>query len=373
MRKIKILVDYPVSDDKKFKGLSFPQVLYDYLKEQDDVVVGENDNFDILLVISGGSHYAHLNKPSVIKRIKMKICKRIFNNESSLESNLKRTSRRNIYYEKRITRLLARNPKAKLVHRLDDRYRYLCKLYGFDNTVRWINKRADATVFQTEYCKSLFKNSVKTLFGMEAPMHVRNGVTILNGVDRDVFNDKGPKMVLDGKYKVLHVATTSMPRKGLGKILEFAYLLRNNPEIQFYLIGRQTEDPVYGYEIKKFPQVHHVGYIEDRYELASYYRGGDVLLFPSVNDCSPNVVLEAMSCGMPVVANNSGGTPELIIKEDVHGGILINDKNPIAAIKDILDHLDIFRQRAIALVLRYHTKEIMGKKYLELFKSLQER
>lgn len=370
MKKIRIFIDYPVSDDHKFKGLSFPQVLNDYLKVQDEVeLVGEADPFDILLVISGGSHYTHLNTVSLIEKIRDSVSKGLhFLGADSI--HYRRQLKRNVYYEKRITHLLSKNPKAKLVHRLDDRYRHLCKVYGYDETVKWINNRAYATVCQTEYGKSLYTSGVKSIFGMEPPMQVENDTIIFNGVDREVFNDKGPKVSLEGKYKILHVATTGMPRKGLGKVLEFAWLLRNNPEIQFYLIGRQIDDPVYGYEIKKFSNVHYVGQIEDRHELASYYRGGDVLLFPTIEDCSPNVVLEAMSCGLPVVAANSGGTPELILKEDVHGGILINERNPLYALKEVLAHLDLFSERAIDLVKKYHDKEVMGRNYLLLFKSL---
>ena len=153
--------------------------------------------------------------------------------------------------------------------------------------------------------------------------------------------------------------------------IESAYdLLRNNPDFQFYLVGRQDEDPVFGHEIKKFENVHHFGHTNDRYKLASFYRSGDVLLYPTINDCSPNVVLEAMSCGMPVVAANSGGTPELIYKDDIHGGILIDERNPIFALKEVVNHLDLFKERAVELVKKYHSKEIMGHNYLELFKSL---
>jgi glycosyltransferase involved in cell wall biosynthesis len=253
---------------------------------------------------------------------------------------------------------------------LDDRYRFLCKYYGYDDTVTWINKKANATVFQTEYCKSLYTQGVSSIFGYEEPLDVKNGVIIYNGVDREVFSERGPGMELEGEYKIFHVSTTGMPRKGLGTVLEYAHMLRNNPDFQFYLVGRQDEDPVFGYEIKKFENVHHFGHTNDRYELASYYRSGDILLYPTINDCSPNVVLEAMSCGMPVVAANSGGSPELIYKDNVHGGILIDDRNPIFALKEVVNHLDLFKERAIELVKKYHRKEIMGQNYLELFKSL---
>ena len=42
MNKIKVFIDYPVSDNKEFKGLSFPQYLFDFLKNQKDIeLVGE--------------------------------------------------------------------------------------------------------------------------------------------------------------------------------------------------------------------------------------------------------------------------------------------------------------------------------------------
>src|SRR4029450_7223226 len=42
-------------------------------------------------------------------------------------------------------------------------------------------------------------------------------------------------------------------------------------------------------------------------ELPAYYRTADVFALPSQFDNSPNVVLEAMSSGLPVVATDVGG------------------------------------------------------------------
>ena len=41
------------------------------------------------------------------------------------------------------------------------------------------------------------------------------------------------------------------------------------------------------------------------------YKSSDVFLHPSENDNCPNVVLEAMSSGLPIIYHNSGGTPEI--------------------------------------------------------------
>jgi glycosyltransferase involved in cell wall biosynthesis len=57
-------------------------------------------------------------------------------------------------------------------------------------------------------------------------------------------------------------------------------------------------------------------------ELESLYEAADIFVFPTKKDCSPQVVLEAMSFGLPVISTKVGALPEMI----VHGrnGFLVN-------------------------------------------------
>jgi len=54
------------------------------------------------------------------------------------------------------------------------------------------------------------------------------------------------------------------------------------------------------------------GYISERERLAQYYSAADIFLYPSLADNLPLVVLENLSCGVPVVAFSVGGIPEMI-------------------------------------------------------------
>jgi len=54
--------------------------------------------------------------------------------------------------------------------------------------------------------------------------------------------------------------------------------------------------------------------------LGDWFRAADLLCLPSHNEGVPNVVLEAMSCGTPVVATHVGGIPEVL---PAHAGMLV--------------------------------------------------
>jgi len=51
------------------------------------------------------------------------------------------------------------------------------------------------------------------------------------------------------------------------------------------------------------------GHLKD---LAPYYGAADVVAIPSLSEGSPNVLLEAMAFGVPIVATEVGGIPEIV-------------------------------------------------------------
>jgi glycosyltransferase involved in cell wall biosynthesis len=63
----------------------------------------------------------------------------------------------------------------------------------------------------------------------------------------------------------------------------------------------------------------------DALRLVDWYRAANALLLTSRREGRPNVVLEALSCGLPVVATEAGGTGELLGSLD---GALVASRDP---------------------------------------------
>jgi alpha-maltose-1-phosphate synthase len=61
-------------------------------------------------------------------------------------------------------------------------------------------------------------------------------------------------------------------------------------------------------------------------ELVEFYRHSEVFVLPTYYEAFPKVVVEAMACGLPVVATRTGGIPELV--DDGKTGFLVPFGSP---------------------------------------------
>lgn len=109
-------------------------------------------------------------------------------------------------------------------------------------------------------------------------------------------------------------------------------------------------------------------------EVLSYYQRNpiDVFINVSASEGIPVSIMEAQSCGIPVIATAVGGTPE-IVSENM--GLLIS-KNPsprdIAdALKIFVDHPDIAKQLRLNSVVNWDSRYNASKNFMDFANSLK--
>lgn len=148
---------------------------------------------------------------------------------------------------------------------------------------------------------------------------VETTATIYNGIDHDIFQPRSRdqarrRLGLPDKGRLMLYAGNLKRSKGVFDLVEAVRRLPDHRYDQLYIVGdgpaRQSLGEVItrsGLEEKIIP----VGRRDHR-ELADWLAAVDLLVLPSHAEGVPNVVLEAMACGTPVVATNVGGIPEVL-------------------------------------------------------------
>ena len=111
-----------------------------------------------------------------------------------------------------------------------------------------------------------------------------------------------------------------------------------------------------------------------RNELLASFNNFDIALLPSNFDNSPLFIYESMAAGLPVIATNVGGIPELI----KHGenGYLFEKMDHVSLSEHIIDLVDNIKTRermgknAKKFIFHYASVEKIVKQKLELYNSI---
>lgn len=100
-------------------------------------------------------------------------------------------------------------------------------------------------------------------------------------------------------------------------------------------------------------KIHFPGYAKESEDVARFLNESRLLLMPSLNEGGPRVVLEAMACGVPVVATPVGIVPDVLPPECIEGW----DARDLAdKVKNILNDTVLYarlREQGIAVAQRF--------------------
>jgi teichuronic acid biosynthesis glycosyltransferase TuaC len=147
--------------------------------------------------------------------------------------------------------------------------------------------------------------------------------SVINGCDLSAFRvmDRAEArriLKLDrGAPTVVYIGRMDV-KKGLRELVEASTKVHaRRPNLQVYLVGEGADRP----QVRNAIAAHGAGaYIHDLPacppdQVALWMAAADLVTLPSYMEGCPNVVMEALACGRPVVATTVGGIPEIMSNE----------------------------------------------------------
>ncbi|OPX94110.1 MAG: Glycogen synthase [Syntrophorhabdus sp. PtaB.Bin027] len=204
-------------------------------------------------------------------------------------------------------------------------------------TIPTILQNADAIIALTENMRI----ELKKFYDKEI-------YVIPNGIDLDKYSDVVINFEKEPGEKNILFVGSMYPVKGVQYLIMAMKTVHDRmPMIRLILVGDGEEsERLAALSIKLGIQeyVQFVGKVPHE-KVLTFMQNADVFVLPSLSEGLPNVLLEAMACGLPIVATNVGGIPD-IITNGVNGFLVgVKDTEDIANKILILLQDDLARKK----------------------------
>ena len=199
----------------------------------------------------------------------------------------------------------------------------------------------------------------------------RNIKVIGNGIDLKRFDRV--KIKKASYPKILWVGRFDKVKRVEDLIRAIENVIEKIPNAKLTLVGYGYEEEKLKKLTKKLKLEGHVIFagkkIDD--DLIREYKSSHLFILPSASEGQPITLLEAMACGLPIIATKTGGIPE-IIKDNVNG-LLVPPNNYIVladAIIWCLKNKNDFGQKGCEMVKKLNNWDDVAKETLFVYKSL---
>ena len=219
-------------------------------------------------------------------------------------------------------------PEKHFVHRIGSIFTHARNDSYLDVTIQRINNTiADGTIFQSGWSRDEYDIFCTDHEGMINPYRT----VIPNAPDPKYFHPKKePKK--NKKIRIVTTAWATGSTKG-HDILEYLNEQLDFSRYEFWLLGNYKSNLS---NFRHFPPA-------PSSVVGETLRLCDIFFTPVTHDSCSNSLVEGLHCGLPAVARNSGGNPELVLKT---GSLLFNGiRDVLKCIDLVASDIDFYSQR----------------------------
>ena len=204
----------------------------------------------------------------------------------------------------------------------------------------------------------------------------RRVVVIPNALPDEAFAPTPPVLPrLAGVGRVGLIARMNTASKGHAMFLcAAARLARKVPNVEFLLVGDGPLRPKLELMAGSLGLGHRARFLGERHDIPAVLASVDISVLPSSSESLSNVILESMAAGVPVIATNVGGNPDLV--RDGETGLLFplgNEDKLVEAMEQLLAQPQLrteYGQRARHLARNDFRLDRIRSLYMQLYREL---
>ena len=228
----------------------------------------------------------------------------------------------------------------------------------FTVTLRGTEVPYSRSYFRATQMSWVFQNAAKiitvsqSLSDLAGRMGAANSKlkTIPNGIDTNRFYRRDKELSrhqlgIDSKTKVLLSVGGLVKRKGFHHVIKLLpELLTMYENVLYLIVGGESVEGDFSNElralVKSLKLERNVRFegAKPPDSLPLYYSASDLSVLASSNEGWPNVVVESLACGTPVVATEVGGIKEIIVDDNL--GFTVPAEQPETLSKTIATAID---------------------------------
>jgi len=222
---------------------------------------------------------------------------------------------------------------------------------------KWLGKAANQSSLMGGFPLAVIPNPIDSnLFRPYSKEIVRKSL--------DLKSDM--KYILFGAYKA-----TVDSNKGFSDLVNaLQYIHANSTQSIELIVFGSDKSPI---EIQDSFPINYIGYIDSEEKMANIYNAANVTIVPSKSENLSYVIMESLSCGIPVVAYNIGGNSDLI--DHKTNGYLANAFDYVDLATGIIwcienNTVNELSENARSKVLENFSIEKVSRSYKKLYENL---